>query len=138
MSAHQTLQGLGDGDESVIPPESDEEMPRHEREESVMAVRCGTCRCNGFEQQLLQKIKSTKIRSELELIRILEQLGKAFSDKKADIYLCYDLAKLMASKLGLQTRTLNREELLNRFSNTNPIVRLIVKAFDSHLYTSCL
>ncbi|EFW15145.1 conserved hypothetical protein [Coccidioides posadasii str. Silveira] len=116
MSAHQTLQGLGDEDESVIPPESDEEIPRHEREESVMAVRSGTCRCRGFEQQLLQKIKSTKTRSELELIRILEQLGKAFSDKKADIYLCYDHAKLMASKLGLQTRTLNREELLNRLA----------------------
>ncbi|EFW14288.1 conserved hypothetical protein [Coccidioides posadasii str. Silveira] len=51
--------------------------------------------------------------SELELICILEQLEKAFSDKKADIYLYYDHAKLIASKLGLQTHTLNREELLN-------------------------
>ncbi|EFW18042.1 conserved hypothetical protein [Coccidioides posadasii str. Silveira] len=51
--------------------------------------------------------------SELDLICILKQLGKTFSNKKADIYLCYDHAKLMASKLGLQTHTLNREELLN-------------------------
>ncbi|EFW13373.1 conserved hypothetical protein [Coccidioides posadasii str. Silveira] len=53
---------------------------------------------------------------ELELIHILEQLGKIFSNKKADIYLCYNHAKLIASKLGLQTHTLNREELLNHLA----------------------
>ncbi|EFW16408.1 conserved hypothetical protein [Coccidioides posadasii str. Silveira] len=116
MSAHQTLQGLDNKDESVIPPESDEEIPQHEQEESVMAVHSGTCHYHGFEQQLLQKIKSTKTHLELELICILKQLGKAFSNKKADIYLYYDHAKLMASKLGLQTHTLNREELLNHLA----------------------
>ncbi|EFW14260.1 conserved hypothetical protein [Coccidioides posadasii str. Silveira] len=66
-----------------------------------------------FKQQLLQKIKSTKICLKLKLIHILKQLGKTFSNKKADIYLCYDYTKLIASKLGLQTHTLNRKELLN-------------------------
>ncbi|EFW13314.1 conserved hypothetical protein [Coccidioides posadasii str. Silveira] len=116
MSAHQTLQDLDDEDESIIPPESDKKIPQHEQEESVMAVHSDTYHCHDFKQQLLQKIKSTKTHSELELIHILKQLGKAFSNKKADIYLYYDHAKLMASKLGLQTHTLNREELLNHLA----------------------
>ncbi|EAS31464.3 uncharacterized protein CIMG_13093 [Coccidioides immitis RS] len=75
-----------------------------------------------FEQQLLQKIKSIKMCSELELICILEQLEKVFSDKKANIYLYYDHAKLMTSKLRLQTHTLNREKLLN---------------YLTHIYRNC-
>ncbi|EAS31756.3 uncharacterized protein CIMG_13125 [Coccidioides immitis RS] len=78
-----------------------------------MAVHSGTCYYHEFEQQLLQKIKSIKMCSELKVIHILKQLEKTFSDKKADIYLYYNYAKLIASKLGLQTCTLNREELLN-------------------------
>ncbi|EFW13400.1 conserved hypothetical protein [Coccidioides posadasii str. Silveira] len=140
MSAQQTLQDLGNKDESVIPPESDKEIPQHEQEESVMAVHSGTCYCCGFEQQLLQKIKSTKMYSELELIHILEQLEKAFSDKKADIYLYYNHAKLMASKLGLQTHTLNREKLLNclAYIHRNYCNIGLVKTDDSTYLWFCL
>ncbi|KJF61219.1 uncharacterized protein CIMG_13510 [Coccidioides immitis RS] len=38
MSAHQTLQDLGNKDESIISPESDEEIPQHEQEESVILL----------------------------------------------------------------------------------------------------
>ncbi|KJF60461.1 uncharacterized protein CIMG_12982 [Coccidioides immitis RS] len=38
MSAHQTLQDLGNDDEFIISPKSDEEIPQHEHKESVMAV----------------------------------------------------------------------------------------------------
>ncbi|KJF61142.1 uncharacterized protein CIMG_13459 [Coccidioides immitis RS] len=127
MSAHQTLQGLDNKDKSVISPESNKKIPQHEQEESVIA-------------QLLQKIKSTKTHSELELIHILEQLGKAFSNKKADIYLYYDHAKLMASKLDLQTRTLNREELLNHLAyiHRNCCNIGLVKTNDSTYLWFCL
>ncbi|EAS31934.3 uncharacterized protein CIMG_13651 [Coccidioides immitis RS] len=62
MSAHQTLQDLDNNDKFIISLKGNEEIPQYKHKESVMAVYSDTCCCHKFEQQLLQQIKTSKLR----------------------------------------------------------------------------
>lgn len=109
----QRQQSVADDDEPLFSIESDDEIEHSEIESVRNAPTKRLCKCVGFETGLLTQIRDTKVRSLTKTLKILEQTMNTMR-KDSTSTLCFDHAKLLASKLGLQTRSLNRENLLNR------------------------